>query len=411
MKLNLFASCAPGLEELLKQEILELNRAGRLTSDSEPRQVAVRSGGVSFQGDQATLVTALIGLGLAARLLVRIATFRVRHLNDLESHMHRLPWRGWLLPDIPRQIRVTTRKSRLYHTGAVAERILRGIQHRLGDQPATPDDRAPVSLVARLEQDQCTLSLDASGDPLHRRGYRQNPFKAPLREDLARALVKVSGWDGQRPLVDPMCGSGTLLLEAGLLLRQRAPGISRSFGIESTVLGQANLLEQTREVFLQQEVMREVPLIGNDEDPKAIQAAQQNVANAFPGDPLVHQFQWRVGPFQELELPSSALSLISNPPWGGRVLIDRDFQKSTRQRKVPARLASLYAQLGELRRQCPSGSDLTLLTSRRELAYRTGVPLRSAFLTDAGGIKVNAFVETVTADGEEAQGIAVEAID
>ena len=228
MKLNLFASCAPGLEQLLKDEIESLPRNAPDGSPLPATACQVRDGGVEFTGDRQTLMASLLYLGLASRLLIRVAKFHVRELSDLESRMHRLPWSGWLLPHVPREIRVTARKSRLYHTGAIAERVLRGIQTRLGDSPPTtlPEQACQkANLVARMENDQCTLSLDASGEPLHRRGYRLSSGRAPLREDLARALVKVSSWDGTQPLLDPMCGSGTLLLEAAILQTRRPPGL------------------------------------------------------------------------------------------------------------------------------------------------------------------------------------------
>lgn len=389
MKLNLFASCAPGLEPLLEREVQTL--AGEPNASADPVSLRIVPGGVQFSGDEITLGRCLVGLGLAARLLVRIATFKVRELRDLEQHMHRLPWNGWLLKNVPRRIRVTARKSRLYHTNAIAERVLRGIQTRLGDQPsqALPQDASQMAtLVVRMDQDQCTLSLDASGEPLHRRGYRQCPARAPLREDLARALVMVSGWTPRLDLMDPLCGSGTILIEAGLLAHGQAPGRFRRFGIESTVLGQSECLTRARDFFDQQVCDWDGQLMGRDQDPRAIESAQRN------SEAMGWSIDWQVKRLAELSPPDRPTALVTNPPWGGRVLAASGFRKGTRQRRTPPHLASLYARLGQLRKQCPDGSRLALLTSRRALAYQTGIPLQSAFLTDAGGIKVNAFCES-----------------
>lgn len=470
MKLSLFASCAPGLEPWLADEVTQLlqrysiaagdSHNNPLHTNQAPTSqppvaqtvdsvidppvsvppVSVVAGGVQFSGDQQILAHALVGLGLASRVLVRIATFPVRELSTLQAHVARLPWSGWLLRGVPRVARVTCRKSRLYHSGAVEQRVLQGIAIRLNDGLGPPQlddpratakrsaahehpeaDRSPqdlaaansqynddsddddhvsanaaadqsspqASLVVRLDHDQCTISLDASGTPLHRRGYRLNPHQAPLREDIARALILASGWDRQQTLLDPLCGSGTLLLEAALLATGQAPGQYRSFGIEHTVLGRIKSKHESaggksvaevdpiqRAVAMQRRDARvlSAKLMGNDRDPQAIQAASENAAR------LGITLNLQCGNLRAIETPESAVCIVSNPPWGNRI-------------QPGARLNDVYRSLGDLRKQSPVGSTLALITSQRPLAYKTGVRLRSAFLTDAGGTKVNAFVE------------------
>lgn len=385
MKLNMFASCAPGLENFLAEEIRQLVSPWK---DVAPAgRIKPLAGGVQFEGDSDTLAHALLGLGLASRILVRIAMFPVYELAALEKHMHRLPWSGWLQRDVPRSIRVTTRKSKLYHSDAVAERIMRGIQHRLGDSPPVGVDKdETVSLVARMDNDQCTISLDASGEALHRRGYRLQPHKAALREDLARALVVASGWNQKSPLVDPMCGSGTILTEAWILATGRSPGMNRSFGIEDTAIGEKSL-EQARKLRKAAIKQIEVPLIGSDRDEMAIQAATKNAAAIGCDLQLTHQA------ISEAQVGPDPVWIVTNPPWGGRVMKAEQFKSGTKVRATSGRLDEVYSQLGDFRRRCAANSRLTLMTSRRVLAYKTGVNLKSGFLTDAGGIKVNAFVE------------------
>jgi len=386
MKLSLFASCAPGLEPWLEREIRQLNMCAT-GDESAPQNIAQDVGGVRFEGDQLTLAHALVGLGLAARILVRIATFPVTELSNLDSHVGRLSWTGWLKRDVPRVIRATARKSRLYHTGAIQQRVLQGISRRMKDRPAPVNLAAAdvesgaaaatenvASLVVRMEHDRCTISLDASGEPLHRRGYRLNPSHAPLREDLARAVVLASNWDRTRPLVDPMCGSGTLLIEAAMLAVNWPPGYGRRFGIESTVLGDKVSIAQVKKDRLTLVQPMASVIMGSDRDPRAITAAKENLSGLdFP-------IQLDVCSLSSVNLPSQAVSIVTNPPWGGRVSAEHH-------------LDPLYRSIGDLRRRSVAGSSLTLVTSRRELAYKTGVPVRSAFLTDAGGTKVNAFVE------------------
>ncbi len=386
MKLSMFASCAPGLESWLEREVQAL-ATEPVAKESWPTKIAQDVGGVCFEGDQYTLAHALVGLGLAARLLVRIAKFEVTELSNLEAYVGRLSWTGWLKRNVPRSVRASAKKSRLYHTGAIEQRVVQGITRRMKDNPpavneATLDQAA--SLVVRMENDICTISLDASGQPLHRRGYRLNPSYAPLREDLARAVVLASGWDSRRPLLDPMCGSGTMLVEAAMLAANWPPGVGRTFGIESTAFADRVSIDEVKQERMKLVQQVTAAILGSDREELAIEAATQNVSSFdFP-------ILLSTRALGSVELPKEAVTIVTNPPWGGRVSADRD-------------LYPLYRSLGDLRRRAEAGSTLTLVTSRRELAYQTAVRVRSAFLTDAGGTKVNAFVEDVT-DSATSQG-------
>ncbi len=187
--LRLFVACAPGLEPLLAAEMSPLA--------AEVERVA---GGVVARGDVDTVYRLNLELGLASHVLVRLADFEARTFGQLVHHTAEVPWREWLTPDVPLRLRATARSSRLFHTGAIEERVRLGIERRLDTtlRPPAPGEAHQV-VQARLADDRCVLSLDTSGEPLHRRGYRLAGGKAPLREDLARALVCVSGWDSREP--------------------------------------------------------------------------------------------------------------------------------------------------------------------------------------------------------------------
>ncbi len=364
----MFVACAPGLEPWLAAEVEALAPGG----------VAV-PGGVEVHGDRRTLARLLVELGLASHVLVRIASFRCRALEDLEPYVERLPWSGWLRRDEARQVRVTTTRSRITHTGAIAERVLRGVKTRLGDAPK--EDEAGVSLLVRIVGDRCTISLDASGEPLHRRGYRRDPHRAPLREDLARALVKASGWDRKSVLVDPMCGSGTVAIEAAMLAMDRAPGLTRAFDVERTPLDDGLTLAAVRAEASARIRPVSHPVVARDRDFRAIEAACSNAGRAGVMDALI---------VEEGALSTTVASLpadlgpgprlVTNPPWGARL-------------GDGAALRPLYRALGQLRRHLGPGGGMLLAAHDRRLAYATGVPLESAFLSDLGGLKVHAMVE------------------
>jgi putative N6-adenine-specific DNA methylase len=204
-----------------------------------------------------------------------------------------------------------------------------------------------------------------------------------LREDIARALVVASGWDGNSTLLDPCCGSGTILIEATMWAQGIPPGLHRSFAFGSTPLGNHVSLEQVRQTRLSQTRPADFRLIGADCDAHALVAAQENWQAAFAdAAPSESNFSptitWIQQDIRRLELPHEPCAIVTNPPWGDRI-------------RPAQHLASVYQRLGDLRRA--NGGRLALITSQRELAYKTGVRLHSAFLTDAGGIKANVFVE------------------
>lgn len=374
--LGVFVSCAPGLEPLLAKEIGDL--VGEREAQAAPRAIP---GGVEVGCDRAELARLLVGCGLGAHVLVRVAQFPVRELAALEQHVGRLPWSGWLRRGAPRRVRAHAQRSRLYHTGAIEERVFRAISERLGDDPpeALGDDSVTVNV--RMIEDRCTISIDVAGSPLHRRGYRLDPHRAPIREDLARAVVIASGWDRQRPLVDPMCGSGTIVLEAARLAVDHAPGLERSFALTRTALDDGALLGEAREAA-RERLRAEGPiLLGRDRDPRAIAAARENAERA--GVAALVRFE--VAPLSTTRDSLSALGVnrdvqvITNPPWGERLEVESSHGH--------ADLRPLYGAIGSLVRSI-EGARLTLAAHDRKLAYATGVPLESAMLTDLGGLKV-----------------------
>lgn len=362
----LFASTAPGLEPIAEAEI-------RALGVTKARGVP---GGVELSADRGLMVRLLLELRTVSHLLLRVATFRADHFERLEREVRKIDWRAWLVPGVARTLRATAEKSRLYHTGAITERMNKWIGEALGDAETSQGGPA-ITISARLVHDQVTISIDLSGEPLHRRGYRLDPGKAPLREDLAAALVIASGWDRMRPLIDPMCGSGTIAIEAALLATRTAPGIARSFAIERTRLANAADIERARRASRAERLATTPRILAFDRDPRAADRTRENAARA--GVTI------EVEALPLSQVPADALAgsgaiVVTNPPWGERL------------DDAGAGLDRLHGALGGLVKRLGQGARLAVIAHDARLARSVGVPLRSAFLTDAGGMKVHALV-------------------
>jgi len=372
---ELFAVAAPGLEPVVAAELRALGIEG-----------TVEHGGVGWQGDDASLARAVLHLRVAGRVLVRVARFRARGFPEFERHASRIDWTRFVTPGDGVTLRVTSRKSRLYHEGAIAERLLRvtGADAAMQDEDDTSSDVQPF--VVRFLRDECLISADATG-PLHRRGYRQQLAKAPLRETLAAAMLHAVGY-ADAPLLDPMCGSGTIAIEAALRARRIPPGLAcetrepRSHRMlrwpdfdrarwDAAVAGaRAAILPAAS-----------VPILGSDRDAGAIEAARANAARAG----VQHDIRFDRYPVSDAAVPDGIGMLVTNPPYGVRV--------------GSGPLQDLYAALGNLARRRLGGWQLALLCADRRLCAQTRLPLEAVFATRNGGIAVELMLARVPGDG------------
>ena len=233
--LELFVACAPGLEPWLVRELTYL---GLTELRSEP-------GGVLLRARASAISTICLHSGLANHLRLRVGRpFEVRHFDKLVKQTAALPWGDLLRPGTRVEVNAVCRKSRLYHSEGVAQRVQAGIAKAIGEPRAGMPE---LGIAVRIVRDTCTLSVDLGGEPLHRRGWRQQTAKAPLREDLARALLLISGWRAGGPLFDPMMCAGTVVIEAATMARRIAPGLERRFAFEQTKLELHADLEDQRE--------------------------------------------------------------------------------------------------------------------------------------------------------------------
>lgn len=388
-----FVACAPGLEPYLIQELAEL----------EVHATAV-TGGAEAQTDLSGLYRVLLGSSLGLRVLLRIGEFPAAHFSQLERGLSALPLPELVTRGAALSFKVSTRKSRLYHSGAIAERAAAQLHKALGTQKAasvSPAARADVicdtgqtaptiPLQLRLDRDTCTVSIDVVGGVLHKRGYRLATSKAPLREDIASGLLWVAGYRGRGAVVDPLCGSGTLVIEAANRALGLAPGRLRSFAIHALAIHDPGLAQHAQ-LALQRIRAEAGPASrpghspscqGSDRDAGAVRASIQNAHRA--GVDACATFTQ--APISAVELPAHPEGglLVTNPPYGLRIGDSRA-------------LRNLYAALGKLRHRAPPGYRIAFVTSSPPLAEATGLGLRSALMTDAGGVKVYFYVEDPSA--------------
>lgn len=363
--LDCYAITHPGVEHITAAELAAL---GIVPGANEP-------GGVAFQTDVAGLYAANLHLRTASRVLLRIASFHAHSFAELERHARKVPWSNFVAPGAPVDFSVASRKSKLYHQKAIAQRLLEAA----GENQPSSRPAAEPPFFARLHRDTCTLSADTSGALLHRRGYRLDSAKAPLRETLAAAMLMGAAWDGSVPLLDPMCGSGTIAIEAALLARRIAPGLGREFAFEQWPVFDRAVWDRVRGAA--RSAIRPdagVPILASDRDPGAILATANNAKRAGVDNNLT----LRQCAFSAIEPPELPGLLITNPPYGIRV-------------GERLRLRNLYAQLGNVARTRLTGWEVAILSSHPDLERQVGLPFETRFDTSNGGLPVRLRVARV----------------
>ncbi|MBL8898502.1 MAG: hypothetical protein JNM84_12775 [Planctomycetes bacterium] len=357
--LEYFAACAPGLEPLL---------AGELTRLGATPQVV--PGGVEFTGSLELLGCAQRWLGTASHVLRRCAKFRCRALGELERKVAELEAAGWLPRGQAFHVRASARHSRVYHTSAIERHFRAGLARALEDPAQAeepPRDAELPCYAARFFSDVCTISLDPAATPLHRRGYRLAMGKAPLREDLAHALVLASGWRDDEAFFDPFCGSGTIAIEAARLAHGIAPGALRAAVLPEGTPPPGFAPARTGQIR------------ASDRDELAAEHARANAERAG----VTAHLEIRASAFSAhpwLAKPKDAPErgvLVCNPPFGKRVAGGGD-------------LRVLYQSLGHRFQQLGPGWRLVLLAHDLRLARAVGVPLKRLFTTRHGGLAVSA---------------------
>ncbi len=344
---GLFLTTPPGLEPELAQELSALGFSG----------VETGQGGVSCDGDLADAMRANLWVRSAGQVMLRIASFRALHPAQLDKRARRVDWAAHLRPDVPVRIEAVCRKSKIYHAKAAQTRVADAIRDTVG-APVDPD--AALRVLVRIEDDLATISIDTSGAPLHRRGTKQAVGKAPLRETMAAGFLTRMGFDGTQRVVDPMCGSGTFVLEAAERARGLAPGRARGFAFEDMAGFAPDRWAALRAVAPVPLVDAPPVCLGYDRDGGAVTMATANAARAG----LSEACQFARQAVSDLARPDGPPGLVMvNPPYGARIGDRRA-------------LFALYGALGAVLQDRFAGWRVGLVTSDGGLARTTGLPFQ-----------------------------------
>jgi len=340
---SFFASAPRGLESLLLQELSSLGG----------KDLKETPGGVAFSGTWETCYRANLWSRIASRVLWKVGDFQYKNETDLYEAAKAVDWTQYFAVQNKIRVNVTAQKSPLksleFATLKVKDAVCDRFREKLGSRPDVDRASPDVRIHVYLEEDKGILYLDTSGDALFKRGWRMDIAEAPIRENLAAGIIMLSGWKFDQPLLDPMCGGGTLLSEAAAMARGRAPGAKRSFGFEKLRIFDSKLWERIKKERTIEPV--EPRLYGSDTDPEALQAARRNLGAAG----VERWVKLEQSDVLQRAAPESAGVLVANPPYGERIGSAEE-------------LAAFYPELGHALKKRFAGWNCFFFTADFRLA-------------------------------------------
>ena len=346
---EMIAKTFQGLEEILAEELTTLG--------ANDIQIGRRM--VSFTGDKRMMYKANFCLRTAIRILKPIKNFTAKDADEVYNQIQAIPWEEYLDVNKTFAIDAVVFSDEFRHSKFVSYKVKDAIvdyfREKTGKRPSVRINNPDVLLNIHIAQTTCTLSLDSSGESLHRRGYRQEQVDAPLNEVLAAGMLLMTGWRGECDLIDPMCGSGTIPIEAALIARNIAPGVFRKgFAFEKWVDFDSEMFD---EIYNDDSQEREFThkIYGYDNNPKANEIATHNIKAAGVSKDVTLKLQ----PFQQFEQPQEKSIIVMNPPYGERI--------STND------LLGLYQMIGERLKHAFVGNEAWVLSYREECFDQIGL--------------------------------------
>ena len=346
---ELIAKTFQGLEEVLAQELTELGASN----------IEIGRRMVSFTGDKAMMYKANFCLRTAIRILKPIKHFTANSADEVYDAVKSIEWDEYLDNMSSFSVDAVVFSEEFRHSKFVAYKVKDAIvdyfREKTGNRPSVRINNPDLGINIHIAENECTLSLDSSGESLHRRGYRQEQVEAPLNEVLAAGMILMTGWRGECDLIDPMCGSGTIPIEAALIARNIAPGVFRKeFGFEKWKDFDRKLLDSIYNDDSQEKEFNH-KIYGYDNNPKANEIATHNVKAAGVSKDVILKIQ----PFQQFEQPAEKSIIITNPPYGERISSDD--------------LLGLYKMIGERLKHAFTGNDAWILSYRDECFDQIGL--------------------------------------
>ena len=346
---ELVAKTFHGLEEILAKELTELGASN----------IEIGNRMVAFTGDKALMYKANFCLRTAIRILKPIKHFKANTADEVYDNIKSIAWENYLDNTKSFAVDAVVFSNEFRHSKFVAYKVKDAIvdyfRDQTGERPSVRINNPDVLLNIHIAEDRCTLSLDSSGESLHRRGYRQEAVEAPLNEVLAAGMILMTGWKGECDLIDPMCGSGTIPIEAALIARNIAPGVFRKeFAFEKWVDFDQDLFDSIYNDDSQEREFNH-KIYGYYNNPKANEIAIRNVKAAGLGK----EIELKLQPFQQFEQPKEKSIIITNPPYGERISTDD--------------LLGLYKMIGERLKHAFAGNDAWILSYRDECFDQIGL--------------------------------------
>ena len=347
---NMMAKTQQGLEPLLAAELKEIGA----------HNIEEHNRVVSFEGDLETLYKANLYLRTALKVLVPIAKFKANGDHELYEEVRRIDWENYMDVDgtlaVDSSVRSEFFSENQFVNLKTKDAIVDEFRDKYGKRPSVDTEFPDLRINLHIFQKECTISLDSSGESLHKRGYRMEANMAPLNEVTAAAMIILSGWDKKSTFIDPMCGSGTLLIEAGLMARNIPPGMFKEqFGFMKWKNYDADLWHKIKDEAKANIKECEAKIIGGDAVFRVIEKARNNITRAGLDEDIIITNKR----FEEHKPSGEGGTVIINPPYGERLELED--------------IAAFYKLMGDTLKQNFTGYDVWIISSNKEAMKKIGL--------------------------------------